>query len=154
MDYFNTANKNFFSIRQMEFDARRKENLQNKNQFNEPKISVFKISQGNLRINPFHFYIPINEARGKYFIYCLRFFLPINFNFSTIHQVILKLLKIGKLVIFFRNFAFVHFMCTSWKIQRYNFLLNQLFYTIDKLSFFPYERWIRTILINFFPPKK
>lgn len=113
MDYFNTANKIFFSIRQMEFDARRKENLQNKSQFNEPKISVFKISQGNLRINPFHFYIPINEARGKYFIYCLRFFLPINSNFFNNSSSYFKAVKNWKTHDFFRNFAFVHFTCTS-----------------------------------------
>lgn len=75
MDFL-TGRIKLLSTRQMEFNARRKENLQYKNQLkhsiiNEPKISVFKISQGNLRINPFHFYIPINEARGKYLISCL-----------------------------------------------------------------------------------
>lgn len=61
----------------MEFKEKRKGN---KNQLKSSIINeskMFEISQANLRINPFHFYTPINEARGKYLISCLFDFLSL-----------------------------------------------------------------------------
>lgn len=64
----------------MEFKERRRGNKNRLKSSIIDESKMFEISQGNLRVNPFYFYTPINEARGKYLISCSRFFYPHKFQ--------------------------------------------------------------------------